>query len=128
MESAQLTVYCESAVVHEARYDPDSNASPVEAVAEAVATAQGTDPMDLPPLYDYIDVQAVNRLIGGRDTRIVGETVLAFTVETWNVLIRSDGHIRVLDPEQTAEPARPFEGANRLETEPERGHRPPTDD
>ena len=103
-----MTVYCEATAVHETRYDPDTNSSPVEAIAEAVAAVEGIDSMDLPPLYDHVDVEAVNRLLDGRNGAVVSETVIGFTVEGWNVLVRGDGHIAVLDPERPSEAAPVF--------------------
>ena len=36
---------------------------PTVAVAEAIAEAQGCDPVDLPPLFDTIDTDALNGLL-----------------------------------------------------------------
>lgn len=41
-------------------------------IANAVADVRGVDPIDLPPLYDEVDLDAIGRLFGGpegeRDT------------------------------------------------------------
>ncbi|OVE83836.1 HalOD1 output domain-containing protein [Natronolimnobius baerhuensis] len=44
------------------RYDIADEQSVTEAVIDAVATATGTDPIELPPLYDSIDPDALNTL------------------------------------------------------------------
>jgi hypothetical protein len=44
-------------------FDPDAPAS--EAVLTAVADRAGTEPAELPPLYDAVDVDALDALFGG---------------------------------------------------------------
>jgi hypothetical protein len=92
-----MTVYCRAKPVYEARYEPSTNASPVEAVAKAVAEVEGVDPMALPPLYDHVDVEAMNRLLA-RESDCSG-FVFGFTVGRWHVFVRGDGRIRVFDGE-----------------------------
>jgi hypothetical protein len=127
MESDQLAVHCEATPVYEARYNPRDNASPVEAVAEAVAAVEGIDSMHLPPLYDHVDVEAMNRLITGGSDGLSGGVVLGFTVESWNVFVRGDGQIRIFDSEEDGEPTPAF-GSVSTTSDSNRSQRPATTD
>ncbi|PGF13876.1 hypothetical protein CP556_22525 [Natrinema sp. CBA1119] len=46
------------------------NKPPVNAVTEAVAEATDSNPLELPPLYDAIDPDALNTLFNGSETNI----------------------------------------------------------
>lgn len=51
---------------------PDGNRrSPARAVIEAVATAEGVEPDELPPIYDAIEPEALDSLFAGRDSSAV---------------------------------------------------------
>ena len=109
MESVQLKLYCEGSPVHEARYRPDSEPSPVAAVANAVAAVEGIDPVELPPLYDYVDVEAVNQLMEPDGKGVWQETTVGFTVRNWNVIVRGDGHIKIFETDASTEPTPAFD-------------------
>jgi hypothetical protein len=109
MESVQPKLYCEGSPVHEARYRPDSEPSPVAAVANAVAALEGIDPVELPPLYDQVDVEAVNRLMEPSGADVWEESTVCFTVRNWNVVVRGDGQIVIFDGDETGEPTPVFD-------------------
>lgn len=44
--------------------------TPVTAVIEAVAEATESDPLDLPPLYESVDSDALNTLFNGSETSV----------------------------------------------------------
>jgi len=93
-----------------AQYRPGGPGGPTTAVIQAVATAAGTDPTDLAPLYEAIDTEAPNRLFAEHQGVAGAGAVLSLTVDTWNVFVRADGHIRVYDATQPTDPEPVFEG------------------
>lgn len=109
MESEQMTVHCKAKPVYEARYDPSTNASPVEAVAKAVAEVEGIDPAALPPLYGHVDVEAMNQLVARDSDGPSSGFVFGFTVDKWHVFVRGDGRIRIFDGETEREPTPVFD-------------------
>lgn len=65
---------------------------PSEAVVNAVAKAEGRDPLDLSPLYNAIDTDAMDSLL--EDSRGVDVT---FQYEGYTVLVRENAEV-ILDP------------------------------
>lgn len=62
-------------------------------VVEAVADAAGTDPLALePPLYHAIDLDALERLVASRSTRLI-----RFEYADHTVTVRGDGTVLVDD-------------------------------
>lgn len=111
--NGQSTVYRSSAPVVDARYDGEVDATITEVLAEALAEAEGEPPTDLDPLYGVVDLDALTRLVEGRDRNTDGEALFAFSVESWHVFVRSDGRIRVCDRGRTTDPAPVFAGGTR---------------
>ena len=95
----------------DAKYETDSDRSPAVAVADALAEADGVDAMDLPPLYDVIDPDALDALFAERGQSADAETVVSFRFGRWNVFVGSDGRIRICDPSQPTEPDEVFGNA-----------------
>ncbi|WP_232686356.1 HalOD1 output domain-containing protein [Halobacterium zhouii] len=70
---------------------------PSEAVVLAVADARDTDPLDLEPLNNVIDPDALDRLFqSAGEESTVGE--LSFTMEGCEVVVHGDGDIVVTPP------------------------------
>ena len=74
-----------------------------EAVVSAVATRLEADPVELAPLYDVVDPDALDDLIehaqrGDAD----GMQLVWFTYEGFDVGVESDGRIRIRDANPTA--------------------------
>nr|AQM75280.1 hypothetical protein [Halorubrum lacusprofundi] len=105
----ELLVYCGCKPVADAKYDFESNRSATEAIIWALADAVGVDPTDLPPLFDYVDPDALNALFDSNDRVTDDDALLNFQVDTWNVFVRSDGLIRVCDATQPTDPEPVFE-------------------
>ncbi|HMB49785.1 HalOD1 output domain-containing protein [Natronoarchaeum rubrum] len=76
--------------------DPGSDADAArtsgasDAVIQAVAEAKGVDPLELDPLYDRIDLDAVDRLFASAD---VPAGRLSFEVAGCRVRVRADGQV-----------------------------------
>jgi hypothetical protein len=75
-------------------------------VLNVIAQVADLDVMDLTPLYESIDPEAIDRLFGHGSS---DETVLSFRHEHWNVFLRGDGHIRICDATEEVEAAPVFE-------------------
>ncbi|WP_178915496.1 HalOD1 output domain-containing protein [Natronomonas gomsonensis] len=109
MEQESLNVYRGCTPVVDAEYESGSDVSPTEVIIEALAEAAGIDPIELPPLYEFVDPDALDHLFGEHDGAAHADALLSFQVETWNVFVRADGCIRVCDNTQPTEPEPVFE-------------------
>ncbi len=99
MAEDTLSLRCGCTPVADRQYDEARNTSPTEAVIDAVAAASGIEPRALPPLYEAVDPDALDRLFCRGDAASGSSgTVLSFTANGWNVFVRDDGRIRVCDP------------------------------
>lgn len=76
------------------------------AVVEALAQVADVDPRHLTPLHDAIDPDALDRLTGPESAE---NTVLAFSVDEWNVFVRGNGRIRICDATIEVETAPVFD-------------------
>lgn len=101
---ANLSIYRGCTPVIDAEYDPETESSATETVIWALAEAVGVDPVELPPLYDYVDPDALNALFEGHDGATDRDNLLSFQVGTWNVFVCSDGRIRVCDATKPTDP------------------------
>lgn len=107
-QSGELTVYRGCTPVLDVEYGTESDQSPADVIVEAVATAAGVDPIALPPLYEFVDLDAIDALFADHDGVRDAEALLSFKVDTWNVFIRDDGRIRVCDATQRTDPVPVF--------------------
>lgn len=67
-------------------------------VIEAVADAKGVDPLDLPPLFDSVDPDALDGLFGDADAS-ASITSLCFEVAGCEVRVRGSGDVVVVRSE-----------------------------
>jgi len=105
MGAVYLSVNCNCTPVVDAEYRDVDELSPSEVVIEAVAEAAGSDPADLPTLYEYVDA-----LFERHDGTEDAGQLLGFTIDAWNVFVRADGKIRVCDATYQAAPSSVFAG------------------
>lgn len=108
MSTGQLSLHCNCTPVYETEYEPGSDAPPSRAVVEAVAAAEGVDPVDLAPLHDSVEPDALDRLFDRRGEAGTA-AVVVFSVDRWNVFVHGDGRVLVCDAEQPAETAPVFD-------------------
>lgn len=95
--SGDLSVYRRCPLVVEEKYDPATDQSIAECIIMALADAEDVPPTALPPLYDAIDLEAVEQLFE-RHTGLAGTgAFLSFQYERWNVFVRADGRIQICD-------------------------------
>jgi hypothetical protein len=104
MEQGELTIYRSCTPVVDAKYDSESDQPPAEVIVDALAEAAGVDPLELPPLFDYVDPDALNSLFGKHDGTKDADAILSFRIENWNVFVRADGHIRICDGTRPTDP------------------------
>jgi hypothetical protein len=97
---------CECTPVVGTRFEGEHGRPPSLAIIEAVAAAEGVSPMELDPLTDAIDLEAIDRLFTGPGS---GTELLRFSVNGWDVFVRDDGALRVCDPNCVTDPAPVFE-------------------
>ncbi|WP_306053903.1 HalOD1 output domain-containing protein [Natronococcus wangiae] len=67
--------------------------TPVYRVVSAVADVVGADPVDLPPLYEAINPEALNDLFMSRSDTAV-DTV-QFQYAGYDIVVRGDGEVKV---------------------------------
>lgn len=79
-------------------FDPDAGERASEAVVTAVAAVSGKRPVDLEPLYEAVDPDALDALIDhARRGDDDGTHELWFAYAGYDVGLRSDGRIRFYD-------------------------------
>lgn len=71
----------------------DSENTPVFAVVSAVADAEEVDPVELPPLYEAIEPEALNDLFTSRSESSVGK--VTFQYAGYDVVVRGTGEVEV---------------------------------
>ncbi|NGM68362.1 hypothetical protein G6M89_04955 [Natronolimnobius sp. AArcel1] len=75
------------------RYDIADDQSVTEAVIDAVATATGISPIELPPLYDSVDPDALNTLF---DRQREGSALeMGFFYSDYRIVVEGDGRVIV---------------------------------
>lgn len=83
--------------VHERQVQFQGGLTPSGAVIEAIATVEESDPTTIPPLYDSVDPDALDRLFDGpvekRPDRLV------FGHAGWDVFVHADGVVTVCEPD-----------------------------
>jgi hypothetical protein len=93
-DNSGLTEAPDRSGVYRTTHDPDGSATVSDTVIEAVAEVADVDPTTtLIPLADRIDPDALDALFANRE----GEVQLTFSVCGLEVLVQSDGRIRIVD-------------------------------
>jgi len=104
MEQGEPTIYRSCTPVVDAQYGSESDRSPAGVIVDTLAKAAEVDPLELPPLYEFVDADALNSLFGKHDGTKNADAVLSFRIENWNVFVRADGRIRICDSTQPTDP------------------------
>ena len=102
MQGTTLYRSCEPVV--DTFYRKYRSETPSTTTVKAIAEAAGKDPLDIPPLHDYIDPAVIEKVLDGRDREMPKTTVLYFEYEQFAVFLRGDGTIRVCDTMKPTEP------------------------
>lgn len=109
MDSGAMTLYRECKPIVDANFREDGSSSPAEAIVHAVAEAADVDPVELAPLYESIDPDAIDALFQDHAGTVDSEATLGFRIDHWNIFVRGDGRIRVCDGTQPTPPQPVFE-------------------
>lgn len=110
MEAANTGVALESleyrrcSDTYRARYDQDGAPASM-AVVGTVATALGVDPVELEPLHDAVDTDALDRVMRGGD----GSVRTSFAFGAHEITVSSDGVVEAT-PRDAEAPDAPDEG------------------
>ena len=110
MVSEQLTVYRGCTPVVDTRFERPGDGTLTEELVGAVAAAEGVDPLDLPSLYETVDLEALSQLFERSAGAAGTESIFGFTYRDWNVFVHSNGRIRVCDGTKSTDPELVFEG------------------
>jgi len=81
-------------------YAGNENGSVSQEVIAAIAEESGRDPMELDPLYEYIDPDALNAIFDFRsnDDTDCTETYLEFSYNAYRVAVTADSvHVSCFD-------------------------------
>lgn len=93
-DSSTLTEAPDRSGVYRVTYDPERPGTVSDTVIEAIAEVAGVDPTEtMIPLADRIDPDALDALFTADD----GEAQVTFSVCGLEVLVRSDGRVRIVD-------------------------------
>lgn len=86
--------------VAQRHFDPASGEELTSAIVFAVAEAEGVDPTAVsgPPLYEAVDVCALNDLLFGSSGSAPANGSVEFAYRDYLVRVRDDGWIRVFAP------------------------------
>lgn len=104
MTKGELQVYRTCTPVLDVTYDEQSPEFPTKVIVDAIAEADNSSPVEMPPLYEFVDPDMIEKLLEQRDNQPEREMILGFTVDSWNVFVRSDGKIRICDGTQHTDP------------------------
>lgn len=100
---------CECTPIAHTQFGAESGRTPSEAIIDALAEAEGVDPMELDPLYETIDGDALDRLFTPRsESEETPSRTFGFTINSWNVFIQSEGSVVICDPDRLTDPAPVF--------------------
>ncbi|PSP49364.1 hypothetical protein BRC95_08165 [Halobacteriales archaeon QS_5_68_33] len=105
----QLNVYRSCEPVVDARFEKGGEETITDALVGALAAAEGVGVTDIDPVYDAVDLDALERLLENHEGAADAERLLSFTFDRWNVFVRADGRIRVCDGGKHVDPAPVFE-------------------
>ena len=70
----------------------ESAPTPLHAVVSAVAEAEDVDPVELPPLYNAIDPDALNALVTSDSSTV---STVTFQYAGYAVVVRGEGKVEV---------------------------------
>lgn len=91
---------CTGTPVCDTRFGGESSRSVSVAIVEALAAAENVGPTQIDPLADEIDLEALETLVTSSDTS--DAVAVRVSLSGWNVFVRSDGVVRVYDPDSAA--------------------------
>ena len=89
--------------VYQTRFDPVNPATLPETIVFAIASVMETPPLELPPLNDRIDLEALAAFVEHATEHSGNVTAsIEFSLETWNILVRCDGSVVISESSSKA--------------------------
>lgn len=86
---------------HPSTASPETDQSITTAIVTTIADCEEVAPTDLPPLYDRINTDALDKLIAHRNAeRASGETQVSFHYYGYEVTVTDDRRVHVRDTAQ----------------------------
>ncbi|WP_290819024.1 HalOD1 output domain-containing protein [Halovivax sp.] len=80
-----------------AQFDPAEPAEPMETIVECLSHATGVSPLELAPLYESLDPDALSRLVAHADEKTDGESLsIEFRSNGFGVAVSGDGELRIV--------------------------------
>lgn len=79
------------------QYDPAQNRQITEAVIDALAAANECDPLDLPPLYEAVDPDALELIVREPNAAPTRSCFIGFQLGEWGVIVTGSGEIQVYE-------------------------------
>lgn len=77
------------------QYDTAQHRPITEAVIDALATVTGRDPLDLPPLYEAVDPDALELIVREPNAAPTRSCFIGFQLAEWGVIVTGSGEIQV---------------------------------
>ncbi|WP_254762995.1 HalOD1 output domain-containing protein [Natrinema marinum] len=84
--------------VCQTQFDQSGTQRASSAVIDALAAVADTSPLEMEPLCETIELEALDRLIGHAGTAGAG-IALEFRVDEWDLIVTGDGRVIVFDSE-----------------------------
>lgn len=81
------------------QYDPADSNHLSRAVVEAIADAERVAPTEIDPLYDSIDLEALDAFVAhANESSRVSSMHVGVSLADWDLLVYGDGRIHVHEP------------------------------
>ena len=77
------------------QYNPAQSRPITEVVIDALAAVSGEDPLDLPPLYEAIDPDALDLIVREPNAAPQRSCFIGFSVGNWGVIVTGSGEIQI---------------------------------
>ena len=77
------------------QYDPAQNRPITEAVIDALSAVTGRDALELPPLYEAVDPDALELIVREPNAAPERSCFIGFAVGRWGVIVTGSGEIQV---------------------------------
>lgn len=90
----------ETAGPYYAQSDWGRSTGPSAAVVEAVAAVTDRDPTTMPPLYYWVDPDALDGLLTHDGSDAAGEVHVSFDYDGVDVVVDSTGRLEICDPSE----------------------------
>jgi hypothetical protein len=107
MAPHQLSLQCSCTPTYETWSKPEGEIPPSAAIIEGLAEVKDVDPLELDPLFEQIDLDALDQLFDHSDG--AQSALLSYSLDRWNVFVRQDGHILICDSDRQTEPSPIFD-------------------